>query len=1186
MATYVNDLRLKEIATGDESGTWGTSTNTNLELIGEALGYGTQDCFSSDANATTTVADGATDPARAMYFKITSSATLSATRELTIAPNTVSRVMIIENATTGSQIITIKQGSGNTVNVGNGAVKVLYLDGAGSGAAVQDALVDLDLTGTTSAVNLDISGNIDVDGTTNLDAVDIDGAVQIDNTVTVGADDTGYDVKFFGATSGAYMLWDESADDLKLVGAAGLTVAGDIDVDGTTNLDVVDIDGAVNMASTLTSGTDVGVNSEYAVLGDDTSSRELKFSQYQTGGSYDNAGHKINATSGYGELALAVGGTNALTLDASQDATLAGNLDVDGSAGIYQRNSSGGSFVLDDTDTADASTPMVYLRNTAGQLTLGRANRNASTGRTTSSTDSLTISSAGDATFAGAVAAASLSIGGTAVTSTAAELNVLDPALKENSSIWIGSDPSGTTSSAQYNVALGVNALDAITTADNSTAIGHNALSALTEGGSNTAVGEAALLANTTGNTNIAVGGRALTTNTVGDRNTAVGYQSLYTLNPAGNADMYNVAVGYNSGYALSVGVKNTLIGSHAGESVTTGTHNSVSGYVAGAKLTTSSYNTAMGSEALYFTTTGHSNVVMGYQAMYGADGATMNGMHNVAIGREALKVNTTAFYNVAVGSQSMMANTTGNYNTAVGYGSLTTQSGSANYNTAVGYLAGADVTTGDENTFVGAFAGEEVSSGNYNTHVGYNAGGGTSANSHTGNYNSSLGRNALSKLEGSAQANTAVGFGTLENLTTASNNTAVGGAAMQVLTTGAGNVAVGNYAGDALTSAGLNTLVGYAAGSDLTTSQYNTAVGHSALKNTTTGNLNIAIGYKALHDNEVGDRNTAIGYEALRELEPASNADMYNVALGFKAGTPASSTTAFTGTKNTLLGSFAGAEITSGDGNVAIGYLAGGGSNTSRSAQATGDYNTSVGNDALESVTSGYANVAIGKNSALSITTAYNNITIGSYAADALATGNENTIVGHKAGTNSVDLEGGHRNVLIGAYCDTTATDSDYATGVGYNLDCEGGYTTIGNASSDIRAAHGTATWSTVSDERYKKDIVDSSAGLNFINALRPRTFKYKTLGELPETFRAYEAGSTEVFKNSQTNHGFIAQEVKAAIDADDSIKDGFKLWDNREDGSQEVAENALIPILVKAIQEQQALIESLTSRIAALEG
>ena len=90
MATYVNDLRLKEISTGDEAGTWGTSTNTNLELIGEALGYGTQQVFSSDADATTTVADGASDPARAMYFKITSAGNLTATRTCTIAPNTLS----------------------------------------------------------------------------------------------------------------------------------------------------------------------------------------------------------------------------------------------------------------------------------------------------------------------------------------------------------------------------------------------------------------------------------------------------------------------------------------------------------------------------------------------------------------------------------------------------------------------------------------------------------------------------------------------------------------------------------------------------------------------------------------------------------------------------------------------------------------------------------------------------------------------------------------------------------------------------------------------------------------------------------------------------------------------------------------------------------------------------------------
>ena len=61
-----------------------------------------------------------------------------------------------------------------------------------------------------------VGTDLDVDGTTNLNAVDIDGAVQIDNTVTVGANDTGYDVKFWGATANAYMEWDESEDDLKL----------------------------------------------------------------------------------------------------------------------------------------------------------------------------------------------------------------------------------------------------------------------------------------------------------------------------------------------------------------------------------------------------------------------------------------------------------------------------------------------------------------------------------------------------------------------------------------------------------------------------------------------------------------------------------------------------------------------------------------------------------------------------------------------------------------------------------------------------------------------------------------------------------------------------------------------------------------------------------------------------------
>ena len=153
-STYVNDLRLEEMATGDQSGTWGDTTNTNLELIAEAFSYGTQASFSSDADATTTIADGVSDPARSLYLKVTSGVSLTATRTLTIAPNTVSKIWIIENATSGSQSISISQGSGANVTIPNGDVKVIYTDGAGSGAAVVDAFTDLNTSGTLTATNL------------------------------------------------------------------------------------------------------------------------------------------------------------------------------------------------------------------------------------------------------------------------------------------------------------------------------------------------------------------------------------------------------------------------------------------------------------------------------------------------------------------------------------------------------------------------------------------------------------------------------------------------------------------------------------------------------------------------------------------------------------------------------------------------------------------------------------------------------------------------------------------------------------------------------------------------------------------------------------------------------------------------------------------------------------------------
>jgi hypothetical protein len=133
MATYVNDLRLKEITTGDESGTWGTSTNTNLELIAEAFSYGTEVITTNADTHTTTIADGATDPGRSLYLKYTG--TLDSACTITIGPNTVSKVWIVENGTSGSQDNYSFSRLWCKHHHSCWRYQVVYSDGAGAGAA-------------------------------------------------------------------------------------------------------------------------------------------------------------------------------------------------------------------------------------------------------------------------------------------------------------------------------------------------------------------------------------------------------------------------------------------------------------------------------------------------------------------------------------------------------------------------------------------------------------------------------------------------------------------------------------------------------------------------------------------------------------------------------------------------------------------------------------------------------------------------------------------------------------------------------------------------------------------------------------------------------------------------------------------------------------------------------------------
>jgi len=147
----------------------------------------------------------------------------------------------------------------------------------------------------------------------------------------------------------------------------------------------------------------------------------------------------------------------------------------------------------------------------------------------------------------------------------AGSINDLTDALIEDSSIYIGNNPSSTNGASQ-NVAIGTIALDSITTGDANVAVGYNALTTNTEGNNNTATGNGALYQNTTGsyntasgntalysniggNYNTATGNRALNKNTTGDSNTATGKGALYE-NITGS---YNIAAGESGSRVVGV---------------------------------------------------------------------------------------------------------------------------------------------------------------------------------------------------------------------------------------------------------------------------------------------------------------------------------------------------------------------------------------------------------------------------------------------------------------------------------------------------------------------------------------------------------------------------------------------------------------------------------------------------------
>ena len=494
-STYVNDLRLNEMGTGDESGNWGVVTNLNLELIGEALGFGTEAITTNADTHTTTIADGQSDAGRSMFLKYTG--TLDSACTITIAPNTISRVHFIENATSGSQNIIISQGSGANITIPAGDTKAVYLDGAGSGAAVVDAFASLstvdlkvqdDLTVTDDA---SVGGDLLVSGevqTANIGFTDGDNAITISD---------GGGTSFAQAlTANAGVVVDNiTIDGTEIDLSSGdltLDVAGDIILDADGG-DVRIADGGTNIGALSNSSSDFVITSS-------VQDKDIKFNG-------DDGGSAITA------LTLDMSEAGAATFNDKIIATeldISGDIDVDGTTNL-------------DVVDIDGAVDMASTLQVDGAITSSSTiNGVGIKFNVTNFTNSLLISN--DA--------------GTGTLSTA------------NNNTGLGNDVFNVLTSGDQNTGVGAEAMDALTEGSNNTAVGYEALGKHTTGTDCTGVGRAALLDNTSGSGNCAFGVEALENGNGCNNTVAIGKQAGRSISTGSN----NMLLGTSSGNSGSPG--------------------------------------------------------------------------------------------------------------------------------------------------------------------------------------------------------------------------------------------------------------------------------------------------------------------------------------------------------------------------------------------------------------------------------------------------------------------------------------------------------------------------------------------------------------------------------------------------------------------------------------------------------
>ncbi len=414
---------------------------------------------------------------------------------------------------------------------------------------------------------------------------------------------------------------------------------------------------------------------------------------------------------------------------------------------------------------------------------------------------------------------------------------------------------------------------------------------------------------------------------------------------------------------------------------------------------------------------------------------------------------------------------------------------------------------------------------------------------------NIAIGKDVLRSVTGGSYL-TAVGHEALYSNTTGYNNTAIGSAALKANTSGLANTSIGSNSLQSNTTANFVTAVGNHALRYNTTGGNNTAVGSGALEFNTTGELNSAFGYDALKNNTTGSRNTSTGVNALVDNTTGSE----NTATGF--GALLRNTT---GSRNTATGQYALALNTTGDDNTAFGHSA-------LYPNTTGYKNTAVGQGALKNNSTGFENSALGEGTLANNTTGKYNSAFGRESLHN-SNGDNNTAIGWRAGfqtgsnNTSVGWQAGYtagtNNTAIGSGADFGANLTN-ATAIGYQANASASNSIrLGNAS--VTVIGGQVAWTAASDSRIKKNIVNSTYGLATVLKLRPVEYNLTS--------------------NDLKQVGFIAQEVQKLVPEVVTGKEG----DLSKGEILGITYSNLVPVLTKAIQEQQKQIEDQNAKIAA---